>query len=259
MRQDQQARRVSNCAVPLISSSHPICLPLLKLHATYLLELLLFFHILNCGTIRSVQFRFKNQSEYYDPDGISGFSKEKYLEFLENFFALAHLNAKKDTRMAFINADWPPARRPTPRRERFSEHPGPEWNDGQFDNDRWLSPYYEEKRVAAYAYYASATLLGAFQCGCRIGHAKEKDTGRNLPVHHHFRENIGLYANQKTPHHKKIRNWALNIRRPPSATCPLITDLRPSRSVIFACRNVVDIPLAGPPFSFWKTANLWSP
>ena len=106
MRQDRQARRVSNCATPLIPSSHPICLPLLNLHATYLLELFLFFHILNCGTIRNVQFRFKNQSEYYDPDGISGLSKEKYLEFLGNFFALAHLNVKKSTRMAFINADW---------------------------------------------------------------------------------------------------------------------------------------------------------
>ena len=33
------------------------------------------------------------------------------LEFLENFFSLAHLNAKKTTQMAFVNADWPPARR----------------------------------------------------------------------------------------------------------------------------------------------------
>ncbi len=49
---------------------------------------------------------FKKQSNNYDPEGISGLSKEKYLEFLENFFALAHLNAKKSTRMAFINADW---------------------------------------------------------------------------------------------------------------------------------------------------------
>ena len=49
---------------------------------------------------------FKKQSKNYDPDGISGLSKEKYLEFLENFFALAHLNAKKSTQMAFINADW---------------------------------------------------------------------------------------------------------------------------------------------------------
>jgi len=33
---------------------------------------------------------FKKQSNHYDPDGISGLSKEKYLEFLESFFALAH-------------------------------------------------------------------------------------------------------------------------------------------------------------------------
>jgi len=49
---------------------------------------------------------FKKQSNNYDPDGISGLSKKKYLEFLESFFALAHLNAKKSTQMAFINADW---------------------------------------------------------------------------------------------------------------------------------------------------------
>ncbi len=49
---------------------------------------------------------FKKQSNNYDPGGISGLSKEKYLEFLENFFALLHLNAKKSTQMAFINADW---------------------------------------------------------------------------------------------------------------------------------------------------------
>ncbi len=53
---------------------------------------------------------FKKQSNNYDPDGISGMSKANYLQFLENFFALAHLNAKKSTEMAFINADWPPAR-----------------------------------------------------------------------------------------------------------------------------------------------------
>ena len=49
---------------------------------------------------------FKKQSNKYDPDGISGLSKEKYLEFLENFFGLAFLNAKKGTHIAFINADW---------------------------------------------------------------------------------------------------------------------------------------------------------
>ena len=49
---------------------------------------------------------FKKQSDNYDPDGISGMSKANYLQFLESFFALAHLNAKKTTQMAFINADW---------------------------------------------------------------------------------------------------------------------------------------------------------
>ena len=49
---------------------------------------------------------FKKQSNNYDPDAISGLSKEQYLEFLESFFALAHQNAKKSTRIAFVNADW---------------------------------------------------------------------------------------------------------------------------------------------------------
>ena len=49
---------------------------------------------------------FKKQAGNYDKKAISGLSKENYLEFLETFFALAHLNAKKSTRMALINADW---------------------------------------------------------------------------------------------------------------------------------------------------------
>jgi len=49
---------------------------------------------------------FKKQSDNYDPDGISGMSKAKYLKFLKSFFALAHSNAKKGTQLAFINADW---------------------------------------------------------------------------------------------------------------------------------------------------------
>ncbi len=49
---------------------------------------------------------YKKQSDNYDQEGISGFSKEKYLEFLERFFVLAHQNAKKSTQMAFVNADW---------------------------------------------------------------------------------------------------------------------------------------------------------
>ena len=32
--------------------------------------------------------------------------REQYLEFLERLFALAHQNAKKNTKVAFINADW---------------------------------------------------------------------------------------------------------------------------------------------------------
>jgi DNA modification methylase len=58
---------------------------------------------------------FKKQSNNYDPDGISRLSKEKYLEFLESFFALAHLNTKKNTQMAFINADWPARHRSRPK------------------------------------------------------------------------------------------------------------------------------------------------
>ena len=49
---------------------------------------------------------FKKQAGNYDKEAISGLSKEKYLEFLKNFFSLAHLNAKKSTKLAFINADW---------------------------------------------------------------------------------------------------------------------------------------------------------
>ncbi|MBW2545464.1 MAG: hypothetical protein JRD43_08480 [Deltaproteobacteria bacterium] len=49
---------------------------------------------------------FKKQSNNYNPDGISGMSKANYLKLLKDFFALAHLNAKKSTQMAFINADW---------------------------------------------------------------------------------------------------------------------------------------------------------
>ncbi len=49
---------------------------------------------------------YKEQSNNYDPDGISGLSKEKYLLFLEEFFALAHRNTKKSTRMASIHSDY---------------------------------------------------------------------------------------------------------------------------------------------------------
>ena len=72
----------------------------------------------------------KKQSNNYDPDGISGLSKEKCLEFLENFFSLAHLNAKKSTQMAFINADWPPARRAYASESAISRTPLPKMKSG---------------------------------------------------------------------------------------------------------------------------------
>jgi len=59
---------------------------------------------------------FKKQSNNYDPDGISGLSKEKYLKFLKSFFALAHSNAQKSTHIAFINADWPARHRSCPKK-----------------------------------------------------------------------------------------------------------------------------------------------
>ncbi len=73
---------------------------------------------------------FKKQANHYDPDGISGLSKKKYLKFLKNFFALAHLNAKKSTQMAFINADWPPARRAYASESAISKAPLPKMRPG---------------------------------------------------------------------------------------------------------------------------------
>ena len=49
---------------------------------------------------------FDKKAADYDRKGISGLPKKEYLEFLEAFFALLKQNAKKTTRLAFINADW---------------------------------------------------------------------------------------------------------------------------------------------------------
>jgi len=73
---------------------------------------------------------FKKQSNNYDPDGISGLSKGKYLKFLEKFFSLTHLEAKKSTQMAFINADWPPARRAYASESAISKTPLPKMRPG---------------------------------------------------------------------------------------------------------------------------------
>ena len=57
---------------------------------------------------------FDKKAADYDEKSISGLPKKEYLEFLEAFFALLKLNAKKTTRLAFINADWPARHRSRP-------------------------------------------------------------------------------------------------------------------------------------------------
>jgi len=49
---------------------------------------------------------FDKKAADYDKKSISGLPKKEYLEFLDAFFALLKQNAKKTTRLAFINADW---------------------------------------------------------------------------------------------------------------------------------------------------------
>jgi ParB/RepB/Spo0J family partition protein len=49
---------------------------------------------------------FSKKAEDYDGKSISGLSREAYLDFLGRFFKLAHENSKKNTILAFINADW---------------------------------------------------------------------------------------------------------------------------------------------------------
>ena len=56
---------------------------------------------------------------------ISSYTKEEYESFLEVFFLLAHRKSKAITKMAFLNADWPPARRLPARRAYSSERPTP--------------------------------------------------------------------------------------------------------------------------------------
>jgi len=49
---------------------------------------------------------FDKKAADYDKNSISELSRDDYLAFLEAFFALLKDNAKKTTRLAFINADW---------------------------------------------------------------------------------------------------------------------------------------------------------
>ena len=49
---------------------------------------------------------FNKKASDYAENSISGLPRKEYLEFLEAFFALLKQNAKKTTRLTFINADW---------------------------------------------------------------------------------------------------------------------------------------------------------
>jgi len=53
---------------------------------------------------------YKEKAKENTPS-ISSYSREKYEKFIERFLLLAYQNVKGTTRMAFLNADWPPARR----------------------------------------------------------------------------------------------------------------------------------------------------
>ena len=49
---------------------------------------------------------FNKKAREYDKESISGFTKQKYLEFIERILTFLKRNSKKSTRLAFINADW---------------------------------------------------------------------------------------------------------------------------------------------------------
>jgi len=49
---------------------------------------------------------FTKKAEAYSEESISTLPKKAYLEFFTNFFTLMHQNTKKNTRLAFINAEW---------------------------------------------------------------------------------------------------------------------------------------------------------
>jgi len=54
---------------------------------------------------------FDKKAADYSDKSISSLVRQEYLECFENFFSLMNNHIKKTTRLAFINADWPPARR----------------------------------------------------------------------------------------------------------------------------------------------------
>ena len=49
---------------------------------------------------------FSKKADGYHKDSIAGLSKKDYIRFFERFFTLASENSKRETIIAFINADW---------------------------------------------------------------------------------------------------------------------------------------------------------
>jgi len=50
-------------------------------------------------------------AELYEKESISALSRKEYLEFFRELFPLFKEHSKKDACIAFLNSDWPPARR----------------------------------------------------------------------------------------------------------------------------------------------------
>ena len=56
-------------------------------------------------------------AEQYEKDNISTLSPKEYLKFFRELFPLFKEHSKKDARIAFLNADWPPD--PLPARRAY--------------------------------------------------------------------------------------------------------------------------------------------
>jgi len=67
---------------------------------------------------------FNKLADQYTKESISSLSRKEYLRFFREFFPLAKEYSKARARIAFLNADWPPARRAyAPEGETFREYP----------------------------------------------------------------------------------------------------------------------------------------
>jgi hypothetical protein len=58
---------------------------------------------------------FKKQADQYSENSISILSRKEYLKFFRELFPLFREHSKKNARIAFLNADWPPAPLPARR------------------------------------------------------------------------------------------------------------------------------------------------